>query len=120
MSQGKFVKLTHRLLGVAIVLFGVFLCVVAVQFWGAPHILVAAESLYWMDTHLWVLVLSCLAVMCALLWLAASFSFLALASVVCVAIALYIVISGLSFFWALILLLLALWGVSRASQEDSL
>ena len=118
MTDRKLNKALNVLLLICAICSAIFVTIFAVKFWGAPHILVGAESLYWMDMGIWSLALTALVGIVVLIWLTVAFSFLAFASALSIFVALVLIFTGFSVIWPLLLFLLAVWGMARASQFD--
>ncbi|KFZ36030.1 hypothetical protein HR45_18670 [Shewanella mangrovi] len=78
---------------------------------------VMASPLMWFDENLWSMSLAAMTVFLLIFWISAAFSLLALATLACSAMALVMLLSGASLMWPLILILLAVWGFSRAVQQ---
>lgn len=118
MTDRKLRKALNSFLLLSAICLAVFLSIFAVRFWGSPHILVGAESLYWMDMGIWSLALAALVGVIVLIWLTVAFSFLAFVSALSIFLALMLILSGFSVIWPLMLFLVAVWGMARASRFD--
>lgn len=118
MTDRKLNKALNILLLICAICSAIFICIFAVKFWGAPHILVGAESLYWMDMGIWSLALTALVGVIVLVWLTVAFSLLAFASALSLLVALALILTGFSVIWPLLLFIFAVWGMARASQFD--
>ncbi|WP_417761740.1 hypothetical protein [Shewanella sp.] len=69
------------------------------------------------DENSWGLGIGAVTVLLLLAWLAVVFSVLAVATLICATMALVMLLSGVSLFWPVLLILLALWGFNRAIQQ---
>lgn len=103
-------------------ILGGTLLVVAMQTWGTSQfftdMFLSVEPLFWMDVSLWSLVVTSTLLLIILFWFTVAFSVLAITSAVCIFAALMLIFSGFSLLWPVLLLLVAAWGIGRASQLD--
>ncbi len=118
MTDRKLRKVLNSFLLLFTLCLAIFLSIFAVRFWGSPHILVGAESLYWMDMGVWSIALTAVLGVIVLVWLTVAFSFLAFVSAISIFLALVLIFTGFSVIWPLMLFLVAIWGMARASQFD--
>gem|GEM_PF-3063403 len=118
----KIRKVLDLFIGIGIAILATSLLIAAVQTWGTTQFLtgtlLSVEPLFWMDMSVWAVVLISVIVLLLSIWLTIALSFLALVSGLCISCALIMIFAGFSLFWPVLLLILAGWGVSQASQAD--
>lgn len=115
-------RILDLLIGFSIVILAVSILIAAVQTWGTAElftgVVLGAEPVFWMGFSVWSLLFAGVILLIVLLWLTLAFSVIALVSALCIAAALVMIFTGFSLLWPVLLLLLATWGVSQASQID--
>lgn len=79
---------------------------------------VLSSPLMVVDEFTWGISIAGVAALLLMVWCAVVFSLLALATLVCAAAAVIMLISGANLLWPLALILLALWGFNRALQQS--
>lgn len=79
---------------------------------------VLSSPLMVVDENAWGMSIAAVTVLLLLVWLTVMFSLLAVATLVCAAAALVMLLSGVSLLWPVLLMLLALWGFNRALQQS--
>ncbi|MEC4740514.1 hypothetical protein HWQ48_24760 [Shewanella sp. E94] len=108
--------------GFSIVILAVSILIAAVQTWGTAQLFTGAvlssEPVFWMSENVWNIVVTGVVLLLVILWLTLAFSFIALVSSLCITAALIMIFAGFSLLWPVLLLLIATWGVSQASQID--
>ena len=109
-------------LGVSTTILVITLLIIAMQTWGTSQfftdIFLNVEPVFWMDVSLWSLVVTSVMLLIILFWLTMVFSFIAFTSATCIIAALTLIFSGFSLLWPVLLLLVAAWGIGKASQLD--
>lgn len=118
MVVGRFQHVIQISVGLLLVCLVAFAAIAFIEFWVAPDVILTLDSFQWMGLSMWTLVFVSAIAFLMLFWLTIAFSLLALISAICVGAALTMIFSGFSLVWPILLLLLAAWGVSRASQFD--
>ncbi len=115
-------RVLDLLIGFSIVILAVSILIAAVQTWGTAQFFTGAvlssEPVFWMSERVWSIAFTGVVLMVTVLWLVLAFSFIALISALCITAALIMIFAGFSLFWPVLLLLLATWGVSQASEID--
>ncbi|MEC4728580.1 hypothetical protein HWQ46_23960 [Shewanella sp. D64] len=124
MFKRKFAKkrVLNLFVGFSIVILAVSILIAAVQTWGTAQLFTGAvlssEPVFWMSENVWNIVVTGVVLLLVILWLTLAFSFIALVSSLCITAALIMIFAGFSLLWPVLLLLIATWGVSQASQID--
>ena len=118
MRSGRLKRIFELSVSLVLLVCAAVVCVAFFEVWVAPDVILALESFHWMGQSVWTIAFLSAIALLVILWLTVAFSVLALVSAMCVATALILIFSGFSLIWPLLLLLLAAWGVGRASQID--
>ncbi len=111
-------KFGNGFLTILLLLIAVALLFATVEYWQLPTLYLGVESLYIQDLSLWSIAMTSGVLLIVLIWVTLAFSLVALISAVCVCVALVMMFAGFSLIWPVALLILAAWGVGKASQVD--
>lgn len=111
-------KFGNTFLGAALLLLTIALLIASVEYWSLPTLYLGIESLYLHDLSIWSIAMTSGVLLVVLIWVTLAFSLVALISALCVCAALVMMFAGFSLIWPVALLVLAAWGVGKASQVD--
>ncbi|QYK00984.1 hypothetical protein [Shewanella psychrotolerans] len=111
-------NILETVIGLGVVISLIMMLLMLSQYMDGGWIYVSLESFQGIDIGLWRIVLTGVVSFMMLLWITLAFSFVAVVSAMCVLFAMIMMVTGFSPLWPLLLLLLAAWGIGKASQLD--